>query len=832
MQIGVSPTESKTSPESKSRLSTPSPRGYSFRQIFIVSNIVIMGIGLVFGAVLLTSLYQNQKKGALLRLENEVSKAQTEIDRRLELAELYVTQLSELSTALASADPSSFIRTFTHSSRRLLETDPSQYETCLALEPEYAKRISGKAGFLLVISKDRKRVGKEDFNNPATFSTSIFTDGGYLHDPEAMWYHETKKSLDRIFHTPFYFEETYTQELLTSIGKAVIDRNGKMIGVANIDLTADTFSTFLDGIRIGETGGVLVTDSENRPIVPLLGSDRPILGYHYDPALMKRIGFPLHLGNIQLSDTRDKSGYYPGADGNVYLTLALPLKHRSWKIFAYQKRSEAFAPVYRSLFSMIAIGLVLLAFLIWTAQKVQRVVFTSVNRILTNIDMNSSLVEKDEKDLSFQPIPSEGPKEIQRLSCQLNRLYEKLHHALSDLRIARSKAEQATIAKSRFLSVMSHEIRTPLHAMLGMADVLGSETTDESQIARIHVIQRTGRTLQRILNDILDFTRIEAGKLVLDHHEFRIFDLLSELTALLEPEAKAKNLRFEIIPPEINSIVIGDSLRLKQVLLNLLGNALKFTKTGFIELRVESTRAQHPEFRDFTFFVSDSGIGISKDQQDKLFSDFTQAENSISRRFGGTGLGLAISKQIVELLGGTLQVKSELGSGSTFFFQIRFQVKGVEPGSYSPHSGRSAQPGSEFLTLSIPRHAKRARILVVDDDEDNHSLIEAYLKSGFDLQIVHAYNGKEALNLIRETGAFDLVVMDIQMPEMDGLEVVRTIRQLESSSPGRRRMPIIMLSANTFTEDRFASLDAGADGHMGKPIERSTFIKTVQPWIQ
>ncbi len=378
---------------------------------------------------------------------------------------------------------------------------------------------------------------------------------------------------------------------------------------------------------------------------------------------------------------------------------------------------------------------------------------------------------------------------------------------------------------------MSHEIRTPLHAMLGMADVLAAESADETQKGHIQVIQRTGRTLQRILNDILDFTRIEAGKMVLDHHEFRIFDLISEVTALLEPEAKSKGLLLSILPTMTNQIVIGDSLRLKQVLLNLLGNAIKFTKKGFVELRVESENTNHPEFFDFHFSVTDSGIGISKDQQERLFSDFNQAENSITRRFGGTGLGLAISKQLVELMGGRIALKSESGQGSTFSFTIRFQVRGTHPGTYSAHATSDGRTDPSLLA-EIPTHLKPCRILVVDDDEDNHALIRAYFKSNAEIEVIHAHRGHEALDLFRRDGPFDLILMDIQMPEMDGYEVVRKIRNLEKEDPSRGRIPIVMLSANTFAEDRQTSLDSGANEHLGKPIERAALIETVSKWIQ
>ena len=387
---------------------------------------------------------------------------------------------------------------------------------------------------------------------------------------------------------------------------------------------------------------------------------------------------------------------------------------------------------------------------------------------------------------------------------------------------ARIVAETATRAKSSFLANMSHEIRTPMNAIIGMSHLVlqgGLATKQREQVEKINF---AARSLLGIINGILDFSRIESGQLPLEHSDFRLEDLLDNIINLLGHQAEGKGLQLQTeISPSTPTALTGDSLRLGQIALNLVNNAIKFTPPGGkINLTVNAEQSDDG-FTLIHFAVRDTGIGISKEQQQQLFKPFSQADESTTRQYGGSGLGLAISKNLTQLMGGEIWLESEPGCGSTFHFTVRLARQQGEP---SPRTINA--PGIEKGYQQAAAQLRGALLLLVEDNEVNQELMLELLNShGISVEV--AVNGEEALNILA-TQTFDGVLMDCQMPVMDGYEATRKIRQ----QPALQSLPIIALTANTMAGDREKVIEAGMNDHIAKPIDVTQLFITLAKWIR
>jgi PAS domain S-box-containing protein len=382
---------------------------------------------------------------------------------------------------------------------------------------------------------------------------------------------------------------------------------------------------------------------------------------------------------------------------------------------------------------------------------------------------------------------------------------------------ALARAEQASIAKGQFLANMSHEIRTPMNAVLGLLKLLQDTGMNAAQADLVLKTEGAARSLLGLLNDILDFSKVEAGKMLLDPRPFDLDRMLRHLSTILAPIVGDKSIavRFEV-EPAVPRGLLGDDMRLQQVLINLGGNAIKFTSAGDVVLRVRLLERNEDGVL-LEFAVSDSGIGIAPENQVHIFSGFSQAEASTTRRYGGTGLGLAISSRLVELLGGELKLSSVEGKGSVFYFQVRFQLA-VIPVVEAPVSG-----GSSAGVAANARRLQGLRILVVEDNKINQMVARGLLsKEGADITM--ADDGERGVAAVAASQpAFDVVLMDVQMPVMDGYAATRAIRH----TLGMTRLPIIAMTANAMASDREACLAAGMDDHVGKPFDLDELVQTI-----
>lgn len=384
--------------------------------------------------------------------------------------------------------------------------------------------------------------------------------------------------------------------------------------------------------------------------------------------------------------------------------------------------------------------------------------------------------------------------------------------AIDETRAAQQAAEQASEAKSRFLATMSHEVRTPLNGVLGLAELLESTPLDDQQRRHLGLLRLSGDNLRTIVDDILDFSRIEAGGMQILEKPFEPRRLVENAVALWRARAFKSGIKLRLDPPvDLPQQVRGDALRVRQVLDNLISNAIKFTPRGSVTVRLEAEveKSEDTDVQErIRFSISDSGVGIPADAIGRVFDRFTQVDDSPSRRFGGTGLGLAICRRLVELMGGTLDAESTPGVGSTFRFSLPLKV--VE--AVHPETARNAA-ASAMPDVHDP---SGCRVLVVEDNAINRAVCGAMLDQ-LGIEYDEACDGIEALDSCAAQG-YDAILMDCQMPRMDGYEATRELRRQGAAGRNGRPVPIIALTANAFAEDRQKTRDSGMDDFLAKPI--------------
>ncbi|WP_413792098.1 MULTISPECIES: ATP-binding protein [unclassified Pseudomonas] len=451
--------------------------------------------------------------------------------------------------------------------------------------------------------------------------------------------------------------------------------------------------------------------------------------------------------------------------------------------------------------------------------------FLVARRLATNLsrpirDIGNAVKAIQQGDYST-PLPIVDDAELGALSRHINNLADGLeqasreqHQAMAQLIKTREEAEKANSAKSEFLAMMSHELRTPMNGVLGMLQLLETTRMTDEQHEYTALASESTEHLLKVINDILDFSRIERSALELEHIPFNLAELVGSCAQSFQHSAAQRKLGLDLlVPDDMQALQVqGDPTRIRQILVNLIGNALKFTEQGRVTVQCQWQALDH-ELLWFTCTVRDSGIGIPAESLERMFDAFQQADNSISRRYGGTGLGLPIARTLAERMGGTLRAQSEEGQGSVFTLEIPLALSRQAPPTLAPRLPASSGDG------------EGRNVLLVEDNPVNQTVIEAMLRSlGFTVSV--ATDGAQAVRSA-ESLIFEAILMDCRLPIIDGYEATRQIRQL----PGCDEVPIIALTANALQGDREACLAAGMNDYLAKPFKRNDLQQILQRWV-
>jgi PAS domain S-box-containing protein len=446
--------------------------------------------------------------------------------------------------------------------------------------------------------------------------------------------------------------------------------------------------------------------------------------------------------------------------------------------------------------------------------------FTEQGAISGLINLSHDITERKLAEIALQNREQELEKQNMEYEA-LNREYLKLNAELkesinqisainSELTVAKIKAEESDNLKTAFLENMSHEIRTPLNGILGFAEFLKDPDLDRDQVETyIGIIDASSKQLLTIINDILDISKIKADQITIVNEKVNITELLEELYDQNKEQAELKNLDFILNPRNLDKNIITktDSAKLQQVFSNLINNAIKFTSSGSVEFGFDI------QDHALSFYVKDSGIGIAPEDQDLIFKPFSKVENSAARKYGGNGLGLAISKALVEKLGGTIALSSSIGQGATFTFSLPL----------SEANGSTANQRTKVESQVI-KNRSQATVLIAEDEVYNYYYVEELLKP-MKIKTLHAWNGAEAVEMVKNNKEISLVLMDIKMPEMDGLTATRLIKEMKP------QLPVVAQTAYESREDRDKAMASGVDYYMTKPISRVLFMEVMNTYI-
>jgi signal transduction histidine kinase/CheY-like chemotaxis protein len=635
------------------------------------------------------------------------------------------------------------------------------------------------------------------------------------------------------------------------------DARGELVGIAATDKTLDELSTFLRQLRISDTGIAFVLDKSGRmiasstpesPTAAVDGKQVQRLAKDSDQLLIRETA--VQLRDLTRFDTQSKQNVfvYNGAEGPVHVAIkALMNNHPEWLIGVAIPESDFVAGIRRSAYLNLFLSLAAIALVLWIGWRVLNEISRDTRQLL-HATRGLGEAQWD------QPLPVHRQDEIGGLARGFDAMAKRLRDSVQTIKdqnsaltnanvalesevedrkrageaaqLARQQADEARVAaevanraKSEFLANMSHEIRTPLNSIIGFSDLMLRDKLADPHREYLLLVKTSSVGLLGVIEDILDLAKVEAGKLELRPEHFSPRLLASQIVRTFAPRALEKRIALtDNYAADFPDLVHGDRLRLHQMLVNLIGNAIKFTEHGSVHVE-GSCVADHQDIV-LQFSVRDTGIGITPANQQRIFKPFEQADGADTRKYGGTGLGLAITARLAELMGGTIAVESTLGKGSCFTVSARFSAASVG----ERYLKDDAEEASVNERLPSPLNG-RVRVLLVEDNIDNQLLAQVML-ARLKCDLTMADNGIDGVQAAA-TGSYDLILMDVQMPELDGIEATRRIRAAETQA-GKPAVPIIALTASAMVSDRDVCMAAGMNGYLSKPYILTDLEKVVR----
>ena len=613
------------------------------------------------------------------------------------------------------------------------------------------------------------------------------------------WYADGKNSAGEIVWSSVYLDPVPNVTMVTAT-KPFYDENSEFMGVTTADIDLTDIRRIVSQISVGNTGWAFLL-GENGEFIYFNDESKTIdmsMQSDGDEDMAK-------LGKTLMAKRSGTTSFVnDGISQRVYFER---MENVEWCLAIAIDESEIGESTINQmlLMSMIPIvGLVLATWCLIMLARYMRRITTKVNRFATSVAKGEVAKQIDVTEYD----------EFGVMENQLNKMVSKMEAMRKQSEERLELAQEASRAKSDFLSRMSHEIRTPMNAIIGMTQI-AKNTKELPKVQEcLDRIGSASKLLLSLINDILDMSKIEANKLEIQHDEFDFDEIVQDIETIIDVKVKEKKQVLVVdVSENIPKRLIGDELRLVQVLNNLLSNAIKFTpERGTIKVNFDAIDTNGDDITIETR-VKDSGIGITDEQKERLFDSFEQADGSVARKFGGTGLGLSISKNIVELMGGTITVESELDKGSEFIFTAKMKI------------AKESTAAEIALAENTDFDFSKYNLLIAEDIEINREIVMAMLEST-NIQIDNAENGVEACKMMTDNPEkYDAIFMDLQMPEMGGIEATQIIRNMDNEHC--RTIPIIAMTANAFKEDVDRCLEVGMNGHIAKPIDEKTVLQTL-----
>jgi signal transduction histidine kinase/ActR/RegA family two-component response regulator len=589
-----------------------------------------------------------------------------------------------------------------------------------------------------------------------------------------------------------------TSRWTISLARKIVNSDGIFLGVLTRRIDPSEFENFFESIALRSSVTVAMVHRDGRLLARFPKVEAPEKEAHATADLLHLLSTSDH-GTLQVSDAKDDVAVLASARQMRNFPIALVATMTTSAAQADWREQTRLLIVVAGLSASVIIAVFLLIGHLWSREQKRAEQRLALGKQQLDTALATELANRLAEQLQAQK--------------KLEDQKAELIAATGALSEARDAAEAASRAKSDFLAMMSHEIRTPMAGMMGMIDLLSGTSLNEEQQDLARVAQESAQNLLAVLNNILDFSKLEAGQVNPESIDFSIKHSIKSVISLLGPRAAGRGLRLNaILAPDLPIWLRGDPSRIGQVLLNLVGNAIKFTEHGSVQISVSHRVLQDSAF-ELRFDVVDTGCGIPTNMLSTLFSPFTQADGSVSRKYGSTGLGLAICKQLCLTMGGDIGVESASGHGSRFWFTVRCQL------------GRPPEVTAPLLQPALAPDAADLDILIVEDNPIIRSLVFKLLaRRGYEADQVN--NGKEALEAVRAK-RYGLVLMDMQMPEMDGLSATKAIRNLRGPE---RNVPIVALTANALVGQRETCLAAGMNSFLTKPIKPEALYDAISCW--